>query len=1201
MALRAATRLQVTTLLFVFFCSTAMLRAQSASTGALTVTAKDQSGAIIAGARVTISNSSGLTRTNTTAADGSSTFPQLPPDGYRVDVAAPGFKTFQSDSVTVHVTETETLEAKLTVGQQTDRVEVTADASLLQTETSALGGVVGSQNIAALPLTTRDYLQIMNLSPGVGTDVTDATAAGRGLQSIYVNGKDATNSNFHVDGVTVSNYGSGGEGAGFFNGASPVPSPDALQEFKVLTSNFDASYGRNSGANVNVVTKSGSNVIHGSAFEYFRNTDLNANTFFRNEGGLPLGVLNQNQFGGTVGGPVKKDKLFFFLSGQGTRQKNGIVAGGTETPTLPEQLTNDRSLLGLENAFCATNPSNLPGQPGYANAHSFAGGQQLTCPGGGPPGQGTVAVPVNTPGGLSLAAYNILNAKLPNGQYAVPTPQIIRKTGSNVVGLATLEDPLTFNESQGLASVDYNISSKNTFTAKWFWDQGNLITPYTSTLPDGGSNAVTGNSIASGKLTTLITPNLINEARFSYNFTRAQSSSLIPFTSQELGMTPSNPTSSLPPTISVTGLFTSFGGIFDATKSPVTNYEYNDQISWTHGRHTIRAGFNETTTNFYQCSCGKLRGSLTFNSFADFLLGESAAENGSPTGLSNIQTSSATIQLWSSPNNNYEHYASAFVQDDYKVSNRLTLNLGLRWEYLGTMADRNTLGGTNGNWGLAASVPIPPVTGTYVGWTVAQDYTGPMEPGLVRRNTNLFTNGDAPYHNFAPRLGAAWQPFGDKLVIRAGGGFFYDIVYGNQLIQTGNSTPPNAAAFAYTGAQNGLATFEDPFNPTVAPGGWAGFLRTPTSALTMHGIDPNLLTPLTFSWNSTIQYAIKPSLVVEVGYVGNRSEHQAQNVLYDIPELATAGNPLNCGAPSGCITTNTAANAAKRLPVLGFGIAGVSITTNSGDANYNAVQASIQKRFSHGLQFQVSYTYGRCFNDMIGLGGGGGETANQGDPTNRAQLYGPCDYTRPQRFVANYNYFIPSYQHGNKVVNTALSGWSLAGVTTIQDGYPLTIGNATGGAVYGFPDTGAAQAGGYSRAEMCPGYTYSDIVNPGPVSSKLTDYFNASAVNCAIPIIGQVNGVGGATGYGNSGRNIVLGPGQMNFDASILKKTVVGGINENAYVEFRTDFFNLANHAQFQNPSNATVSLVSSPATFGVISGTNVGPRVIQFALRYNF
>ena len=293
------------------------LPGQNASTGAVTVTARDTTGALVPGASVTVANSSGVSRSNATGADGSYTFTLLPPDSYKITISATGFKTLVLPSIDVHVSEIATVTEELQIGQQQDTLQVTAEAAMLQTESSALGGVVESRTIESLPLTTRNYLQIMNLSPGVGTDVNNATAAGRGIQNIYVNGKDATNSNFKVDGVTVSNYAMGGEGNGFSDGSSPLISPDALQEFQVLTSNYDASYGRNSGANVNVVTKGGTNSVHGSAYEYFRNTDLNANTFFANETGLPRGVLNQNQFGGTVGGPIIKNKLFFFLIRRG--------------------------------------------------------------------------------------------------------------------------------------------------------------------------------------------------------------------------------------------------------------------------------------------------------------------------------------------------------------------------------------------------------------------------------------------------------------------------------------------------------------------------------------------------------------------------------------------------------------------------------------------------------------------------------------------------------------------------------------------------------------------------------------------------------------------------------------------------------------------------------------------------------------------
>jgi hypothetical protein len=945
----------------------------------------------------------------------------------------------------------------------------------------------------------------MNMSPGVGTDVNNATAAGRGIQNIYVNGKDATNSNFHLDGVTVSNYAMGGEGNGFTDGAAPLPSPDALQEFKVLTSTYDASYGRNSGANVNVVTKSGTNTVHGSAFEYFRNTVLNANTFFANVTGGARGVLNQNQFGGTVGGPIVKNKLFFFLSGEGLRQRNGIASGGTVTPTLPEQLTNDRSLLGIENAFCAGNPNNAPGHPGAAYAATFGGGQQLICPGGGAPGQGTSPVSVDTKGGLSSVAYNLLNAKLPNGQFAFPSPQLLRPTSNGgMVGIASFSTPLSYNEGQGVANLDYVISAKNTLALKGFFDRDTTTTPYTSTLPNGGSSSLDGHKIASAKLTTLIAANLINEAQFAYDYSRASSKSLIPFTNQQFGMTPSNPTSLLPPVIDVGGtggsLFTSFGGVFDATKKPQQYFELSDQISWNRGRHTIHLGFGQMTQQGYACNCGKLRGTLIFQTFADFLLGESAAQNGSP--FSNIYSSQATVELWTDPDLYREHSGSVFIQDDFKVNRRLTLNLGLRWEYLGTTYDANKLGGTNGIWSLAASVPVPPASGTYVGWTVQKDFSGPQVPGLLTRNSNFFPlQGHAPLNNFAPRLGFAWQPFGDKLVVRAGAGIFCDIIFADQTNQTGGYNPPLASGFVYTGAQNALATFTTPFNPALPSETWNGFARTATSSQSMRGFYPKY-TPETFAWNATIQYAIKPSLVFEIGYVANRSEHQMGQTLYDYPQLATASSPVNCGYPSGCITTNTSANAALRIPVLGFGVDQVQIADNSEDANYESLQVSLQKRFSHGLQFGASYTYGKCFNDMTGTGSGAGLTANSGDPTNRKGMYGPCDYNRPQRLVVNYNYQFPGYRTNNRFVSKGLSGWSVAGVTTAQDGYPLTITNTTGGAVFGFPDVGV-NPGGSSRAQMCPGMTYADMTTSGSVVSRLTNYFNPNAINCAIPNVGR--------------------------------------------------------------------------------------------------
>ena len=549
------------------------------------------------------------------------------------------------------------------------------------------------------------------------------------------------------------------------------------------------------------------------------------------------------------------------------------------------------------------------------------------------------------------------------------------------------------------------------------------------------------------------------------------------------------------------------------------------------------------------------------------------------------------MQLWSTPNAIRENQGSVFVQDDFKVHPRLMFNLGLRWEYDGTAYDKLGIGGTNADWGLARTVPVPPPAGTFVGYTVANHYNGPLPAGIVRRDTEVLTSGGAPLNNFSPRVGFAWQALGNgKLVVRGGSGFFYDVSFGNAWLQTLNTTPPNAALLNYSGAQNARATFAVPFNPPVVPGSFDGFVRTTTSAITARGTDSGVLTPLTINWNLNIQYEFRPSWTIEVGYVGSRTEHGLAQQILDIPQLATVANPVNCNFPSGCITTNTPANAAQRLPVLGFSNGGVQIASNIGDSRYNSLQAQLRKSFSHGLQFQASYTWGRAFTDLVGaaIGGGVGLTSNSNDPQNRAQMYGPADFNRPQRLAINYVYQLPPVRKGQGLAGKALSGWGLSGVSTIQTGNALTFTDSRGGVVYGSVAN--------SRAQMCPGKTYDDIPTPGSVQSRVSGYFNAGAF-CAVPVIGVVNGVGGATGYGNTGRGILLGPGQMNFDVALTKRTAVGGINESAYLEFRSEYFNAFNHPQFGNPA----SNAGSAATFGVITTTSVGPRIIQFALRYAF
>ena len=342
--------------------------AQTGGTGALTITVTDPSDALVLRAAVTVSNSAGLSRTLITTASGSCTFTLLPVGNYRVVISAQGFTTIEVPIVAVNVTETRLMTQKLEVGSTTQQVTVAAGVQTIQTESVTLGDTVGNALLNDLPLATRNYTQILGLSPGVVTDVNNASALGRGSKDVYVNGGSNASNNFQMDGVNVTNIfeDTPQDNAATF-GSIPIPSPDALQEFKVQTGQFDAGYGQNSGANVNVVTKSGTDSFHGSLFEFFRNDALNANGFFQNETGQPRGKLEQNQYGGTVGGPLKKDKLFFFFSYQGTHQINGVAVQGFQTADLPEQLTDNRTAAALGAAFCPAN--NPPGSPGarFAN------------------------------------------------------------------------------------------------------------------------------------------------------------------------------------------------------------------------------------------------------------------------------------------------------------------------------------------------------------------------------------------------------------------------------------------------------------------------------------------------------------------------------------------------------------------------------------------------------------------------------------------------------------------------------------------------------------------------------------------------------------------------------------------------------------------------------------------------------------------
>jgi len=1198
-------------ILFLLSTATApSLFSQTAATGALTGTLKDSSGALVPNATVTAtSGGTGQVRTTTTSADGTYKFGLLPPGGYSLKLEASGFNTVEVPSVTIVVTETVVLDQTLQVGAQTQQVEVRGEATeAVQTATSTVGTVVSSEAMTSTPLTSRNYTNLLGLSAGANAGVFNAANLGRGSQEIAVNGSSSSQNNYSQDGASIVNFSSNGKtGDIAADSGIGIVNPDAVEEFKIQTSLFDAGYGRKPGSNVNVVTKSGTNQFHGTAFEFFRNAALNANDFFRKLSPAPNNtrqVLNQNQYGGTIGGPVKKDKLFFFVSYQETWQKNGISPSGYSNPTVVGIPLGARNTAAFQAALGA----------------AFCPGGSATTGTTGKTGNGGTQVACNG-SNINPVAINILQLKNPNGSYFIPSST----TGINQN--TTFSIPAKYAEHQPIGNFDYLINSKNTLSGRWFYGGGNATIPMDCGANGTGVTLCLPGSPASqrflpqsmlGKLTSTLSSNVVNEARLSLQRFVTDVQNEIPFTDTQVGIAPIIPSVNILGQINVTGLM-QFGALYAlANEKQVTSWEAADQISWSHGKHTIRAGFEYERDRLNWQLPGAGIQNLTFQTFQDFLLGlpgcapgvsatscaaSAAAGLTNGTSTSNV-SSSGTLEAVTPPGGVIHGFrvpaANAFVQDDFNVRSNLTLNLGLRWEYDGLFYDK--YGENTDIWpSLINTVPIPgttPATGTLAGFVVPSNFNFAANPappvgGLFQNNQKIVTQNSPSIRNFAPRVGFAWKPLAsDRFVVRGGAGYFYDRVGQNIFNKGPQQNSPYAVPIYQTSAANYFSTLAQPYAPT--PLGWEPRwvnINTATQTGTSSNLsvilaNPIYLTPLTYEWNLNVQYEFLPQWVLELGYVGTRSIHQVPDpsIITQLErqinqaQLASPTNPING------ITTNTVANASVRVPYLGFSPSGLGDDQTDGDSKYNSLQATVRKQFSHGLQLQAAYTYSRSFTTTAFV-----EVNNQDTP----EPYGLNPGYRPQRFTINYGWDLPL---GNRegLLGKIADGWNLAGVTVVQDGSPLTIEDTRGGSIYGF-GPGATIA---STAEFAAGMGPANAATPGGVGARLggatggLGYFNKAAFGTT-PVIGN------GTGYGNAGYSILLGPGQFNFDADLQKTTKVGGIHEDAALVFRAEFFNAFNHPQFSNPTGSQLDV--SKSTFGQITLSSVNPRLIQFALKYVF
>ena len=1161
---------------FAFVCLLAFVAnlaalGQAPGTGAITGVVSDTASRVIGNAEVEVVNdATHASRSVLTSAVGVFRVPLLLPGSYTVTVKAAGFAPRTSPHVEVTVSETASLNFTLSVASSSATVEVDSDAEMVQQESSTLGRAVDEKAIEALPLANRNFTQILSLSPGVVVALPDAAQLGRGTQDVTSNGAKTTSNNLQFNGVDANNLSQNSAANDGEEVGVAIPAPDAIQEFKVQTANYDAAYGRGAGANVDLVSRSGANRFHGSAWEFVRNNIFNANDFFLKLDGQPRPTLKQNQFGASIGGPIRRDKTFFFGEYQGLTSSNG--AGSAVTALLP-QLTSDRSAAALGAQFC---PSGHANSAGYL---TNAGGTQVACDGSN----------------INPVALALLNFKFANGNFAIPNPQLnLPSTGAGQLpeGQSTFAIPASYKENQFSVNIDQNFSDKNTLAGRYFFSRAPTVeafSPNAANVPGWGTNELDENDMFVLSDTHIFSPNLINVARFGFMRFDGLAAVANPILASDLGIgTPTGVggASVEAPGISISGLFTTGDAGTPAQWQNTDTFIWQDTVSFTRGRQSARFGAEVKRHQVDVDAPFSTSGLLQIATFDDFLLGQSAAElaghNGTPpvTGVSNVTDSQGSSGLFRKD----ERYTDLafFVQDDIQLNPRLTVNAGLRYEIFGPPTE---IHGLLPSFDPGIALHAVPATGSLSGFTVPANYPGAIPQGVTRTPTAGLWSTD--YHDISPRIGFALRlTQNPTLLLRGGYGFYYDRPSGDFAESQLGQQPFSVQQLAFN-AQNAAATLQAPFNPLL-PALSSFPIYQPRIAgggSFTSGVSPHVIDPYTQEYNLNFQLAVSHDELLEVGYVGSHTTHSPGSVEFNQALLASPQNPVN-GA-----TMNTAANVVQRVPFQGIATGSLFSDTNY-EANYNSLQASITRRFSHGLQFLGSYTWSKILDETSGSGGSGVFELwlPTNDQNNPRQAYGLTDFDRDQRAVASFTWDAPKLSNAPALARQILNGWQFSGIGVIQSGSPITVLDSNAGLVYGNFE---------NRAQR----TTAPVSTHGSLHSRvLNGYLSSSAFTIAPE---APNGGGpGDTDFGQSGVGFVRGPGQHNVDMAVER---IFPVTESSSFHFRTEFFNLTNTPQFANPNNS-VDFIEGPngpvnvsPSFGQIFSTIANPRIIQFAAKFQF
>jgi Carboxypeptidase regulatory-like domain len=900
---------------------------------------KDPSGSVLVSASVTARNTAtNVSRSTVTDASGIYTLSPLQPGPYEIDVEAPGFNRDIRQGIVLQVAQTARVDFTLQLGKTTESINVTASADLTETETASTGQVVDNRKVVELPLNGRQFYGLALLAPGAYQPAENSTVGYRG--GFNVAGAGETENNFSVNGIDNNDSG--------INGPTFLPSIDSIQEFKLLTGIFPAEYGHSAGSQVIVVTKSGTNALHGTLFEFVRNQDFDARNYFAGTGTQP--AYKRNQFGGTAGGPIRKDKTFFFYSYEGLRLRQQLASLAT-VPTPDMMAGNFSALLKLSKPVQLKNP--LTGAP-------FAGD--------------IIPASMLSPLGTAIAAY-------------FPAPTIATPAGQLPAANYNFNETRRETMNENSLRIDHYISSNDSFYANYnryndpsFEPQNTLCG--SSTLPGFGCNAGLTTQLGAIDETHTFSPTMVNEFRAGVNRLvqpRVQEDNDVTFSGLPgafLGYLADN--HGVPRT-TITGYSTLGGATNLPSERDDTTYQILDSISWTKGKHTIKFGgdWRKFFSTNLQTSSG--RGTLTFTGsapgptsgypFADLLLGYPTTSSRNP------------YSPWF-----YERLGSmsAFIQDDYKISPSLTLNIGLRYEYEGVISEK---------YGQMSSFD-PTVPGG----------------GLRVENQNGVGNTlyNPNYKNFAPRFGFAWQPLHDaSTVVRGGYGIFYN-----------QTTTLNGF---YTLALN--APFRDPqtFTSTVANPIQLDVNTFPASLTansnTANGVSPFFPTAYVQQWNLDVEHQFASSLLLDVGYRGAKGT--------DLPLSYNPNEPLPGTGNAG-------------RPYQNFG--NISYYIDAGNSNFNALMAKLDKRLTHGLSFLASYTFGKSIDE--GSGTASGSDAS-GGPQNSYNLFGGqrglSDFDVRHRFVLSPVWALPFGAGGKSFMDKVIEGWQISGIFTFQTGRPFTV------------------------------------------------------------------------------------------------------------------------------------------------------------------